>query len=66
MCLYTLKKQKLLQNFKIPQGVCATPSNVSKFGVSGVKDNAKTNKDRGMTCYIQVEYSVYFPLETLF
>ena len=45
MCLYKLKKQKLFKNLKIPQGGCATPPNVSKLGVSGVKDTAKTNKD---------------------
>ena len=31
-----------------------------KLGVSGVKDTAKTNKDLGISCYIQVEYSVFF------
>ena len=56
MCIYTVKKQKL----KNPQGGCATPSNVPKFGVSGVKDTAKTNKDLGMPCGIQIEYSVFF------
>ena len=40
MCIYTVKKQK-----KFPQGGCATPPNVPKLGVSGVKDTAKTNKD---------------------
>ena len=30
---------------KILQGGCATPPNVPKLGVSGVKDTAKTNKD---------------------
>ena len=39
MCIYTVKKQKLKNNFKIP------PPNVPKFGVSGVKDTTKTNKD---------------------
>ena len=41
-------------------GGCVTPPNVPKLGVSGVKDTAKTNKDLGMSCYIQVEYSVLF------
>ena len=27
------------------QWVCATPPNVPKLGVSGVKDTTKTNKD---------------------
>ena len=60
MCIYTVKKQKL--KIKLPQGECATPSYVPKLGVSCVKDTTKTNKDRGMSCYIQVEYS-FFPLE---
>ena len=30
-----------------------------KLGVHGVKDTAKTNKDLGMSCYIQVKYSVF-------
>ena len=46
--------------------VSATPPNVPKLGPSGVKDTAKTNKDLGMSCYIQVEYSVFFPLVALF
>ena len=58
MCtINTVKKQKYK---KIPQGGCATPPNVPKLGVPGVKDAAKTNKDLGMSCYIQVEYSVFF------
>ena len=36
MCIYTVKKQNLEK--KIPQGGCATPPNVPKLGVSGVKD----------------------------
>ena len=35
MCIYTVKKQKILQ------GGCATPPNVPKLGVSGVEDTAK-------------------------
>ena len=54
MCIYTPKKQKL------KKGGCATPPNVSKLGVSGVEDTAKNNKDLGMSCYKQVEYSVFF------
>ena len=38
MCIYTLKKQKLI----IPQGGCETPPNVPKLGVSGVKDSHGT------------------------
>ena len=41
MCLYTLKKQKKKNSSR----GCATPQNVLKLGISGVKDTAKTNKD---------------------
>ena len=57
MCTCTLKKQKLKK--KSSRG-CATPPNVPKLGVSGVKDTAKTNKNLGMSRYIQVEYGVFF------
>ena len=57
MCIYTVKKNIYI--FKSSRG-CATPLNVPKLGVPGVKDTAKTNKDLGMSCYIQVEYSVFF------
>ena len=63
MGIYTVKKQKFLKN---PQRGRASPPNVPKLGVSGEKDTAKPNKDLGMSCYIQVEYSVFFPLEALF
>ena len=44
MCIYTVKKQKLKNNNKkFLKG--AILLNVPKFGVSGVKDTAKTNKD---------------------
>ena len=56
MCICTVKKQK----FKKSSRGCATPPNVPKLGVSGVKDTAKIIKDLGMSCYIQVEYSVFF------
>ena len=59
MCIYTVKKIFFF-NFKNPQGGCATPPNIPKLGVSGLKDTAKTNKDLGMSCYIQVNYSVFF------
>ena len=62
--MYTLKS-KNFKNKKNSQGECGTPTNVPKLGASGVKDRestAKTNKDLGMSCYIQVEYSVFFPL----
>ena len=39
MCIYTLKKQKL-KKIKTPQEGCATPPNVAKLGISGVKDTA--------------------------
>ena len=60
MCIYTVKKQKLKKKLKIPQGGCATPPNVPEPCISGVKDTAKNNKDICMSCYIQVEYSVFF------
>ena len=42
MCIYTVKKQKFnIKIKKIPQGGCATPPNVPKLGVSGVRDIAK-------------------------
>ena len=41
MCIYTLKKQKVKKNTKIPQRRCATLPNVPKLCVSGVKDTAK-------------------------
>ena len=58
MCIYTLKKQELKK--KILKWGCANPPNVPKLGVSGVKDTAKTNKDLCMSCYLHVEYSVFF------
>ena len=60
MCIYTVKTQKLKKSFKNPQGGCATPLNVPKLGVFGVKDTAKNNKDCGMPRCILVEYSVFF------
>ena len=53
--MYTLKEQKLKKKLKISQEGCATSPNVPKLDISGVKDTAKTNKDRGMPCYIQVK-----------
>ena len=47
MCIYTVKKtkfKKIIKKFSVGGG-CATPPNVPKLGVSGVKDTAKTNKD---------------------
>ena len=60
MCIHTVKTQKYFKKILNPQGGFATPPNVPKLGVSGVKDTAKTNIDLGMSCYIQVEYSVFF------
>ena len=45
MYIYTVKKQKFIKKFNNSLRGCATPPNVPKFGVSGVKDTAKTNKD---------------------
>ena len=59
MCAYTLLKTIFFFNLKTSRR-CATPPNVPKLSVSGVKDTAKTNKDLGMSYYIQVEYSVFF------
>ena len=59
MHIHTLKAN-IIKGKEISQGWCATPPNVPKLGLSGVKDTAKTNKDLGMSCYIQVEYSVFF------
>ena len=59
MCICTLQKQKLKKKLN-PQRGCATPPNVPKLGVFGIKDTAKINKDLGMSRYIQVEYSVFF------
>ena len=60
MCIYTVKIPKFKIKKKIPQEGCATPPNVPRLGVSGVKDTANTNKDLGMLCYIQVELRVFF------
>ena len=57
MCIYTVKKTK--KKFKILKGVRHSTERPI-LGVPGVKDTAKTNKDLGMSCYIQVEYSVFF------
>ena len=65
MCIYTVKN-KILKNIKKSSRGCATPPNVPKLGVSRVKDTAKTNKDLGMACYIQVENSVFFRWKLFF
>ena len=57
MCIYKVKKQKCLKNSS--KGVRDSTKRL-KLGVSGIKDTAKTVKDLGMLCYIQVEYSVLF------
>ena len=41
MCIYTVKKQKFINKLLNPQGGCATPQNVSKLDVPGVKDTVK-------------------------
>ena len=53
MITYTVKKQKFIFFLKSSRGG-ATPPNVPKLCVPGVKDTAKTNKDLGMSCYKQV------------
>ena len=62
MCIYTFKKQTLKKKFLNLKNLkkFLRPPNVPKLGVSGVKDTAKTNIDLGMSCNIQVEYSVFF------
>ena len=60
MCIYTVKNQNIKKIQKIPQEGCATSPNAQKLGVSSVKYTTKTIKDLGMSCYIQVEYSVLF------
>ena len=45
ICAYTQLKAKFKKKKNSQGGRCATPSNVPKLGVSGVKDTAKTNKD---------------------
>ena len=46
MCIYTVKNKIKNKNKKILRGGgCATPPNVPKLGVSGVKETAKTNKE---------------------
>ena len=46
MDIYTVKKQKLKNIYKLLRGGgYATLPNVPKLGVSGVKDTGKTNKD---------------------
>ena len=47
MCIYTVRKQNLKKIIKNSQegGGCATPPNIPKLVVSGVKDTAKTSKD---------------------
>ena len=62
MCICTLKKQNYLKKIKDSLRGCATLPNVSKLGVSGVKDTAKTNKDWSMSCYIQVKNRVFFSI----
>ena len=56
MCIHTIQEKTLKKKNLISRGWSATPPNVPKLGVSGVEDTAKTNKDFGMSCYIQVEY----------
>ena len=53
MCIHTVKKQKIKKKIK-------SSPNVPKLGVPGVKNTAKTNKYLGMSCYIQLEHSVFF------
>ena len=47
MCIFTVKGKIKIKLKKIPQS--ATPPNVTKLGVSGAMDTAKTNKDLGIS-----------------
>ena len=61
MCIYTVKKQKLKN--KSSRGVRDSAERSKIRRVSGVKDTAKTNKYlvmSSLSCYIQIEYSVFF------
>ena len=60
------QKTKFLKKILNLQGGCATPLNFPKLGVSGLKHTVKTNKDLGMSCYIQIKYSVFFPWKLFF
>ena len=60
MYIYTLKKQKFLKKVKnSSSGVCNSTER-PKIRRLRRKGYRKTNKDLGMSCYIQVEYSVFF------
>ena len=59
MCIYTVKRQTFKNKFNSSWGVRDSTER-PKLGVPGIKDTAKTNKDLGMSRYIQVEYSVFF------
>ena len=56
MCIYTLKKQKLKK--KSSTGVRDSTER-PKIMCLRRKGYCKTNKDVGMSCYIQVEYSLF-------
>ena len=56
MCIYTVKK-KIFK--KSSRGVLNFTER-SKIRRFGVKDTAKASKDLCMSCYITVEYSVFF------
>ena len=60
--LWRMNKYQSINQLSINQSIqggCATPPNVPKLGVSGVKDTTKTNEDLGRSCYIQVDDSVF-------
>ena len=60
MCIYTVKKQNFQRKIKNSSRRVRDSTERPILDVSGVKDTAKTNKDLGMPCYIQVGYSVFF------
>ena len=55
--MYTLEVNK--NKLKIFKGVRQSTER-PKIKRSGGKDTATTDKDLGMSCYIQVEYNVFF------
>ena len=66
MCAYTHYRNKHFQKIKkFLKGGARLHRTSQNISVFAVKDTAKTIKDLGMSCYILVKYSVFFPLEAL-
>ena len=60
MCIYTVKMQQLKKKLKNSSWGVRDSTVRPKIRRLRRKGYARTNKDRGMSCYIQVEYSVFF------